>query len=148
MKTLIFVVLSSIAAHAQTATAADSGLADTLVNNSTTVHSLTKAKNISGLKTLLADDFQLVSSDGHLHGRDGLLGDAEDGTLRDFQLYNAKVVQIDSGTVLVTYNLIVSMAEGDDFLAPRYQKISDLWLRQGSEWRLKFEQATPLRPID
>jgi hypothetical protein len=48
----------------------------------------------------------------------------------------------------VTYNLIVTMPEGDDQWAPRYQKISDLWVRSGNEWRLKFEQATPLRPVD
>jgi hypothetical protein len=33
-------------------------------------------------------------------------------------------------------------------MAPRYQKVSDLWVKQGSDWRLKFEQATPVRPID
>jgi hypothetical protein len=41
------------------------------------------------------------------------------------------------------------MREGDDpGMAPRYQKVSDLWVKQGSDWRLKFEQATPVRPID
>jgi hypothetical protein len=144
-----FVLLPALAAAQAPPPAPDTGsLAQELVAKSNAVHTLAKSKNINELKALLADDFEIVGSEGKLHGRGELLGDAAEGILRDFQLYDAKVVQIDSGTALVTYNLIVTMLEGDDFLAPRYQKISDLWVRQGSEWRLKFEQATPLRPID
>ena len=29
-------------------------------------------------------------------------------------------------------------------MAPRYQKVSDLWVKQGNDWRLKFEQAMPV----
>ncbi len=150
MTTLSVCVLLTVGARAQAPqSAGNSGpLAQSLIANSNAVHSLTKSKNVSALRLLLTDDFQNVSSDGKLHGRSELVGNAEEGTLHDFQFYDPRVMQIDADTALVTYNLIVSMPEGDDLLAPRYQKISDLWVRQGSEWRLKFEQATPLRPID
>jgi hypothetical protein len=148
--TILVSVLFAAGARAQTAPSqANSGsLAQSLIAKSNSLHSLTKSKSVGALRSLLTDDFQNVSSDGKLHGRGELLGNAEDGALHDFQFYDPRVIQIDDNTTLVTYNLIVSMPEGDDLLAPRYQKISDLWVRQGSEWRLKFEQATPLRPID
>jgi len=41
------------------------------------------------------------------------------------------------------------MPEGDaPGMAPRYQHISDLWVKQDDQWRLKFQQATAARPID
>jgi hypothetical protein len=142
-------VFASIFSAAQASQPSDSdSLAQSLIAKSNAIHTSTKSKNVTGLKALLADDFQIVSSDGKLHDRGELVDNAEEGSPRDFQLYDPRVVQIDSGTALVTYNMILTMPEGDDQLAPRYQKISDLWVRQGSEWRLKFEQATPLRPID
>src|SRR6266496_975843 len=143
----ILFVLVPLVVTAQTPQADGGPLAQDLIAKSKGIHTLTESKNPNGLKALLADDFEIVGREGKLHERGELLGDAAGGILRDFQFYDPKVVQIDSGTALVTYNLIVTMLEGDDLLAPRYQKVSDLWVRQGSEWRLKFEQATPLRPI-
>ena len=120
-----------------------------LIEKSNEVHSLQKSKDVNGIKMLLTDDFDYVGGDGRLHHRDELLGDMQDGTLRDFKLYEPQAVQIDSNAALLTYNAIIDMREGDDpGMAPRYQKVSDLWVKQGSEWRLKFEQATPVRPID
>ena len=121
---------------------------DTLIAKSRAVYDALKWKDVAGIKSLIADDFRIVSSEGKLHERGELLGTAQEGAVRDVSFYNPQVIQIDSGAAVVTYNLIITMPEGDDLLAPRYQKISDLWVRQGSEWRLKFEQATPLRPID
>jgi hypothetical protein len=144
--TIVLVICCALGrvAHSQTV----SPLADTLIANSRAVPQFMKAKDIEGLKILLADDFRIVGSDGRLHEKGEILGAAREGALRDFMFYDPEVIQIDADTSLVTYNLIVTMPEGDDLLSPRYQKISDLWVRQGSAWRLKFEQATPLRPID
>ncbi len=136
-------VLSSFA-HAQAA----SPIPDTLIAKSKAIPQLMKAKDVEGLKSLLADDLRIVGSEGRVHEKGEILGAAQEGALRDFMFYNPQVIQIDADTALVTYNLIVTMPEGDDLLSARYQKISDLWVRQGNDWRLKFEQATPLRPID
>ena len=108
-----------------------------------------KSKDVTALNALLSNDFRIVWSDGKLHERGELLGAAQEGMLRDFQFYSAEVVAIDSNSALVTFNLVVDMPEGDDpGMAPRYQKVSDLWVREGNDWRLKFEQATPVRPVD
>jgi hypothetical protein len=146
-----WLLLLSTAALAQAGQPAeDSGsLVQVLMEKSNEVQSLRKSKDVNGIKSLLTDDFDYVGGDGRLHHRDELLGDMQDGALRDFKLYDSRAIQIDSGTALVVYSAILDMREGDDpGMAPRYQKVSDLWVKQGSEWRLKFEQATPVRPID
>lgn len=147
----LWLLLLSMNAFAQTGRATESSgsLVQVLMDKSNEVHSLRKSKDVNGIKSLLADDFDYVGGDGRLHHRDELLGDMQDGTLRDFKLYEPQAVQIDINAALLTYNAILDMREGDDpGMAPRYQKVSDLWVKQGNEWRLKFEQATPVRPID
>ena len=146
-----WLLLLSMNALAQTAQSTENSgsLIQTLMEKSNEVHSLRKSKDINGIKLLVTDDFDYVGGDGRLHHLDELLGDMQDGTLRDFKLYDPQAVQIDSNVALLTYSAILDMREGDDpGMAPRYQKVSDLWVKQGDEWRLKFEQATPVRPID
>jgi hypothetical protein len=147
----LWLLLLSMNARAQAGQSTESSgsLVQTLMDKSNEVQSLRKSKDVSGIKLLLTDDFDYVGGDGRLHHRDELLGDMQDGTLRDFKLYEPQAVQIVSSAALLTYNAIVDMREGDDpGMAPRYQKVTDLWVKQGNEWRLKFEQATPVRPID
>ena len=142
-------LLAAASGFAQTQSTDNPSLVQSLMEKSNQVHSLRKAKDVSGIKSLLTDDFDYVGGDGRLHHRDELLGDMQDGALRDFKLYEPQAVQIDSETALLTYSAILDMREGDEpGMAPRYQKVSDLWVKQGSDWRLKFEQATPVRPID
>jgi Domain of unknown function (DUF4440) len=144
-------LLLSMNALAQTSQSTEgaASLVQVLMAKSIEVHSLRKSKDVNGVKLILTDDFDYIGGDGRLHQRDELLGDMQDGMLRDFKLYEPQAVQIDSSAALLTYNAILDMREGDDpGMAPRYQKVSDLWVKQGSDWRLKFEQATPVRPID
>ena len=123
-------------------------LAEALIAKSKSVPQAVQAKDVKALNELLAGDFKRVGSAGHVQDRGEVLGEAEEGALRDFMFYDPLVTHIDGDSAIVTYNLIVTMPEGDDLFAPRYQKISDLWVKQGNEWLLKFEQATPLRSID
>jgi len=56
---------------------------------------------------------------------------------------------VHEGVVLVTYDCVIHMPEGDPpGMAPRYQHLSDVWVREADEWRLRFQQATAARPID
>jgi len=146
---LPILILLCIASFAQPTPPAQADLlSQDLIAKSQSLMQAEKSKNVQALKNAITDDFRMVSSDGKEYDRGELLGTAEEGALRDFMFYAPQVTSIDSDSALVTYNLIVTMPEGDDQIAPRYQKISDLWVRQGGEWRLKFQQATPLRPID
>ncbi len=143
-----FLIAFCAFASAQAPSGVGDSLAPTLIEKSKAVLQSMKAKGADELKVLLADDFRSVGSEGKVHDKADLLASAKDGELKDYLFYEPRVTAIDNNVAMVTYNLAVTRPEGDDGLAPRYQKISDLWLRQGGEWRLKFQQATPLRPVD
>ena len=108
-----------------------------------------KGKDASLLNQTLARDFMSVGSEGKLHDRAEMIDSAREGELQDYQAYHLRVIQVNDSTVIVTYDCIIKMPEGDaPHMAPRYQHISDLWVSEGGEWKLKFQQATAARPID
>jgi len=108
-----------------------------------------KGKDASVLNQTLARDFMSVGSEGKLHDRAEMIDSAREGELQDYQAYNLRVIRVNDSTVIVTYDCIIKMPEGDaPNMAPRYQHISDLWVSEGGEWKLKFQQATAARPID
>ena len=119
-----------------------------LVGQTQAVAQAQKSKDGDALKRFLTEDFQQVGSEGRLHDKDDFTGDAKDGKLTDYSLYNFKVLPVDENAAIVTYDAIIHMTEGDDLLAPRYQHFSDVWVKQGEQWRLRFQQATARRPID
>ncbi len=122
---------------------------ETLIANSKALREAQLRKDVEYLKGALTDDFLQVGSEGKLHKKKDFLGDAEDGNLKEFMLYNPLVAPVDENAAIVTYDCVIKMPEGDaPNLAPRYQHISDLWVKQGGQWRLRFEQATASRPVD
>jgi len=121
----------------------------TLIANTQAVPEAQKSKNVDFLKHTLTDDFLFVGSEGRLHDKEEIVESARDGELKDFYTYNLRVVPVDDEAAVVTYDCIIHMPEGDaPGMAPRYQHISDLWVKQDDQWRLKFQQATAARPID
>jgi hypothetical protein len=146
-KLAILVVLLSLAAFAQSAKPL-TPLEQTLIDNTKAIPEAQKTKNIGFLKRTLTDDFRAVGSEGRLHDREEFLGDAGDGALQDYSIYNLRVLPVDENAAIVTYDGIIHMPEGDFDVAPRYQYFSDLWVKQGDQWKLRFQQATPRRPID
>ena len=155
MKKLSFIICLfyfSIAAFAQTSGRQSKPLGpveQTLIANTNAVPEAQKSRNVDFLKRTLTDDFVSVGSEGKLHDKEEMLTSAHDGELKDFYTYNLRVVPVNGETAIVTYDCIIHMPEGDaPGLAPRYQHISDLWVKQDDQWRLRFQQATAARPID
>ena len=121
----------------------------TLIANTNAVPEAQKSKNIGFLKRTLSDDFVSVGSEGKLHDKEEIVGGARDGDLKDYYTYNLRVLPVNDEAAIVTYDCIVHMPEGDaPGMAPRYQHISDLWVKQNDQWRLRFQQATAARPVD
>jgi hypothetical protein len=107
-----------------------------------------KSKDGDTLKRLLTADFQQVGSEGKLHDKDDFIGDAKDGKLTDYTLYDLKVLPVDDNAAIVTCDAVIHGTEGDNILVPHYQHLSFVWVKQVDQWRLRFEQATARRPID
>jgi hypothetical protein len=138
-----------IPGSAQSPAAGSATLEQMLIANSKAVREAQLKKDVSFLKNTLTDDFVEVRSEGKVHERKDFVSDAEDGNVTEFSLYKPRVLTIDENAALVTYDCILKMTEGDaPNLAPRYQHISDLWVKQNGQWRLKFQQATASRPVD
>ena len=147
---LAMCVFAALACCAQTVASPGQAnpLQTMLFDNAKTIFEAQKTKNVSTLDTFLSSDFHEVGSEGMLHDRKEFLDDVGDGYLKEYSLYEAKLVPVDENAVILTYKGILRQLEGDDVLAPRYQHFSDLWIKQGDQWKLKYRQSTPRRPID
>ena len=149
MKNLLAVFCLGLAAWAQTSSVQLSPLQQTLIANAKAVLQAEKNKDVAFLTRTLTPDFALVGSEGKLHDRSEILESAQSGELHDFTAYNLRVLPVNETAALVTYDCIIHMPEGDPpGMAPRYQHLSDLWVKQSDQWRLRFQQATAARPID
>lgn len=123
--------------------------ASPLVDKTQAVMHAWKSKDAAALNQALARDFLSVGSEGKLHDRSELIDSAREGELQDFHAYNFRVIPINDSAVMVTFDCVIKMPEGDaPNMAPRYQRLSDLWVTEGGDWKLKFRQATAARPID
>ena len=156
MRSLLFIFIAciwcfSVAAFPQASGQAKplSALEQTLITNTKAIPEAQKTRDVALLKHMLTDDFVAVGSEGHLHDKEDILGSAHDGELKDYYAYSLRVVPVNDEAAIVTYDCVIHMPEGDaPGMAPRYQHISDLWVKQGDQWRLKFQQSTAARPVD
>lgn len=94
-------------------------------------------------RTLTAD-FISIGADGKTHVREEILGDLPSTELAEYRPYDVHVVPLNEGAAVVTYDVIIRMVHYDDE-TPRYQHISSIWVKQGNDWKLRFQQATAAR---
>jgi len=89
----------------------------------------------------LTDDFISIGTDGKVHPKSEIMGDFPSTQLAEYRIYNVQVVPLNDNAAVVTYDVIVRMVHYDDE-TPRYQHVSSVWVKQGDQWKLKFQQAT------
>ena len=92
-------------------------------------------------KNRITDDFISIGADGKVHPKEEILADFGSTDLLEYRPYNIQFMQLNDGAAVVTYDVIVRMTHYDDE-TPRYQHISSVWVKQGDDWKLKFQQAT------
>jgi hypothetical protein len=100
-----------------------------------------KKKDMDFYKRTLADDFIAVGTDAKVHPRAEILADLPAIELKEYRIYDAHVVPLNDSAAVVTYDVIIEMGKYDED-TPRYQHISSIWVKQGDQWKLKFQQAT------
>jgi hypothetical protein len=89
----------------------------------------------------LTDDFISIGTDGKVHPKSEVMGDFPSTQLAEYRIYNIQVVPLNDYAAVLTYDVIVRMVHYDDE-TPRYQHVSSVWVKQGDQWKLKFQQAT------
>jgi hypothetical protein len=119
-----------------------SPLEQALINAEKSYIEAAKKGDIAFFKRTLTDDFSFVAFDGQLYERQDMLDQfAAPGT--DVLPYDMKVVSAGDGVAIVTYNVVLRVpAAEDQGPPPRYQHFSTVWVKQGSEWKMKFQQMT------
>jgi hypothetical protein len=147
-----FVLIFFAACFAQSAQPSSDPELQALISKSRAFLEAEKSKDVSAMNDLLADDFRSVDMAGDLGSRQGMLGAAKEGFLKDFLFYEPQGFRIDNDSIMVSYNTAITLSDAmikqlaeDNLAFPRYFKVSDLWVRQASDWKLKFEQTTPVR---
>jgi hypothetical protein len=149
---LVCVLMFCAASLAQSAQSSGDPEAQALIAKSRSVLETEKSKDVSTLSDLLADNFRSIDLAGDFGSRQEMLATTREGFLQDFLFYEPQAFRIDNDSVLVSYNMAITLSDAaikqlaeDNLVFPRYSKVSDLWVRQGSDWKLKFEQTTPVR---
>jgi hypothetical protein len=128
-------------ADARAESKASSSLEQRLIDNVKELAAASQRNDGDYFKRTLADDFMAVPKNGGTIDRADFLEDilGADKTQESKQpwLYNIKVIPLSEGAALITYDEI--LPEED----PRYRHVSDIWIKQGEQWKLKFQQTTP-----
>jgi hypothetical protein len=149
---LVCVLMFCAVSLAQSAQSSRDPEAQALIAKSRSVLETEKSKDVSTLSNLLADNFRSIDLAGDFGSRQEMLATTREGFLQDFLFYEPQAFRIDNDSVLVSYNMAITLSDAaikqlaeDNLVFPRYSKVSDLWVRLGSDWKLKFEQTTPVR---
>jgi hypothetical protein len=145
-------IIFCAASWGQTAAPSSDPDAQSLIAKSQAVLEAIKMKDVKTLNDLLAENFHSIDLAGDSGNRREMLGSAQEGFLKDFLFYTPQAFRIDSDSVLVSYNTAITLSDAaqrelaeDNLTWPRYSKTADLWVREGGDWKLKFEQVTPIR---
>jgi hypothetical protein len=136
-------VIAVIPSLAQTSASSKplSPLEQTLIANDKAMADARKQKDVAYFKHTLTDDFTGVGTNGQLFDKNEVLENTRMASVQEYRPYNISVVPVNEGAAVVTYDCIIRMTLYDDPI-PRYQHISSVWVKEGEQWRLKFQQAT------
>ncbi len=96
-----------------------------------------KNRDVDFFQRTLSEDFIEIAANGDPVVRDEVLEGVRTADIKGLRLYDLKVLLLNDSAAVVTYNEIVR--DG----GPRYQHLSTVWVKQGDQWKLKFQQSTP-----
>jgi hypothetical protein len=118
-----------------------SPLEQSLVSNDQVMVEALKKNDVDFFKRIVTDDFMGVSTDAKFYDKGDLLDTARVAQVQEYRTYDFKVLLVNDTTAIVSYDCVVRAMVYDE-VPPRYQHVSDLWVKQGDQWRLKFQQAS------
>jgi hypothetical protein len=120
------------------ATQATSPLQQSLVAAQQALFDAIKKKDVAYVSKAVADDFVLITTTGDAAGKDELAEAARGGALQaQPRMYNLQAVPLSANAAILTYDAVFTESK------PRYQHISSTWVKDGDQWKLKFQQSTP-----
>lgn len=87
----------------------------------------------------VSDDFIAIETNGGTSDKSDMVRDLHPSSQSKPAaiLYQFKVLQLNDSCAVVTYNAVFP-----DQQLERYQHMSDTWVKEGKDWKLKFQQTT------
>lgn len=134
---LVVLAAMSLMALAQTRP-----LVQTLIDAQQTAANAEVKKDAAFIHRTLAEGFTEVDANGDATDRDDFVKGIPDSDITNILLYDFKLVSLNDGAAVLTYDRVILRTKMD-FGARRYQHVSSTWVKDGSEWKLKFQQITP-----
>jgi hypothetical protein len=111
-----------------------------LLNTEKTLLDAIERGDTSYVSAAVADNFVVITANGDPSGKGEVLERAAPPTDRKTRpqplFYDFKVVPLAENAAVVTYNVVFPTH------IERYQHLSDTWIREGTQWKLKFRQTT------
>ena len=118
-------------------------LAVTLLEKEQALMSAVLQRDAAAFSGSLTSDFVFINYDGHHNPKGELFGEGE---LKEYSIYEPQTLVLDDGAVVFSYNAIVRQAPSDDEQRiPRYQHVTAIWVKQGTDWKEKFHQTAALQ---
>ena len=99
-------------------------------------------KDAAFFSRTLAEDFTEVDANGDTTDREDFVKSVSDSDLTNILLYNFKAIPLNDTAAVVTYDRVL-LRKKMDFGSRRYQHVSSTWVKDGGQWKLKFQQITP-----
>jgi hypothetical protein len=87
----------------------------------------------------VTSDFELIAPNGDMGDRSEVVANVQppkDNKEPEPILYDFKVVPLSDSAAIVTYNAVFPGSNH------RYQHLSNTWVKEGNDWKLKFQQST------
>lgn len=117
-----------------------SALEQTLIDAEKNLIDAIERNDVAYIRNAVSDEFYAIGTNGDSYGKgdllEGMHADGGKGKGKRI-LYFFQVIPLNDGAAVVTYDVV---KPGE---RPRYQHISNTWVRQGDQWKLKFQQSTP-----
>jgi hypothetical protein len=135
MKSAFVVLLFAAACFAQSTE-------QTLIDLQKSAATAQTRKDADFFRRTLADDYLSIGSGGDSGHKADMVEGISDSDVTDIQLYNFKFVPIDENSAILAYDSVIHRPR-HNVGARRYQHVSSVWVKQGDNWKLKFQQATP-----
>ena len=135
MKSAFVILLFAAACFAQSTE-------QTLIDLQKSAATAQTRKDADFFRRTLADDYLSIGSGGDSGHKTDMVEGISDSDVTDIQLYNFKFVPIDENSAILAYDSVIHRPR-HNVGARRYQHVSSVWVKQGDNWKLKFQQATP-----
>jgi hypothetical protein len=117
-----------------------SALEQTLISAEKSLVDAFQRGDLAYLRNAIDDGFYAIATSGDSYGKADLLDSFHPGRAESKEkpiFYFFQVVPLNDGAAVVTYDAVFPGQR------PRYQHLSNTWVKQGEQWKLKFQQSTP-----